>query len=213
MNLKELKELVKKGEGLHLEFKLKAAHPEKIVREIVAFANTEGGILLIGVNDDRVLKGLKFADEDDYILVKAIEKYCYPVISYSIERIAINDELEILKFDIYKSDQRPHYVKHDTANHDSKSYIRVRDRTVQASKEVREILKGKRKEKDLRFQYGEKEKQLIEYLSKNKYITLLQFMSLAKVSRQIASRTLVLLSLSNVLKIEADEIEDKFTLV
>jgi len=212
MSLKELKDLVKKGEGLQLEFKLKAAHPEKIVREIVAFANTEGGILLIGVNDDKILKGLKFADEDDYILVKAIEKYCYPLISYSIERIPITDELEILKFEIHKSDQRPHYVKSYIPNQDSKSYIRVRDKTVQASKEVREILKGKRKEKDLRFQYGEKEKQLIEYLSTNKYITLLQFMSLAKVSRQIASRTLVLLSLSNVLKIEADEIEDRFLL-
>jgi predicted HTH transcriptional regulator len=44
MDLKELKTLVKRGEGANLEFKLKASHPEKIVREVVAFANTDGGI-------------------------------------------------------------------------------------------------------------------------------------------------------------------------
>jgi predicted HTH transcriptional regulator len=50
---KALKALVRQGEGMHLEFKLKAAHPEKIVREIVAFANAQGGLLLVGVGDDK----------------------------------------------------------------------------------------------------------------------------------------------------------------
>ena len=36
MNVKELKNLVRQGEGTSLEFKLKATHPEKIIREIVA---------------------------------------------------------------------------------------------------------------------------------------------------------------------------------
>ena len=34
MELRLLKELVKKGEGEHVEFKLKSNHPEKIVREL-----------------------------------------------------------------------------------------------------------------------------------------------------------------------------------
>ncbi len=79
LDVKALKALVKQGEGMHLEFKLKAAHPEKIVREIVAFANTEGGLLLIGVSDDKSIPGLKFPDEEEYILTRAIAKYCAPV--------------------------------------------------------------------------------------------------------------------------------------
>ncbi len=71
-DLKSLKALVRQGEGMHLEFKLKATHPEKIVREIVAFANAEGGLLLVGVGDDRSVPGVKFADEDEYILTRAI---------------------------------------------------------------------------------------------------------------------------------------------
>ncbi len=71
-DLKSLKALVRQGEGMHLEFKLKATHPEKIVREIVAFANAEGGLLLVGVGDDRSVPGVKFADEDEYILTRPL---------------------------------------------------------------------------------------------------------------------------------------------
>ena len=58
----ELKRLALEGEGLQLEFKRKASHPEKIVRELIAFANTEGGTLLIGVDDDGSIPGLKYPD-------------------------------------------------------------------------------------------------------------------------------------------------------
>ncbi|MEQ8573732.1 MAG: ATP-binding protein, partial [Fulvivirga sp.] len=51
MTFQELKRLVSQGESETLEFKRKVAHPEKIVKEIVAFANTKGGKLLIGVSD------------------------------------------------------------------------------------------------------------------------------------------------------------------
>ena len=72
MELKELYRLVRKGEGETLEFKRKAAHPEKIVREVVAFANTKGGDLLIGVDDNGTIPGVKYAEEEIFVLNKAI---------------------------------------------------------------------------------------------------------------------------------------------
>ena len=57
MTLQEVKELAVKGEGLQIEFKKKAAYPEKIVREVIALANTQGGTLLIGVDDDAPGRG------------------------------------------------------------------------------------------------------------------------------------------------------------
>ena len=50
--VQQLKILVSQGEGASLEFKRKASFPEKIVREMIAFANTKGGIVLIGIGDD-----------------------------------------------------------------------------------------------------------------------------------------------------------------
>jgi predicted HTH transcriptional regulator len=210
MDLKELRALVKQGEGANLEFKLKASHPEKIVREVVAFANTNGGVLLIGVGDDRSIPGLKFADEDEYMLTRAIEKYCKPVVPYRLDRITVLPEREVLIFYIPASEHKPHYVMHDIQNNLGKVYVRVKDRSVQASKEVREVLKGERKSRNIRFTYGDKERTLMQYLAVKGMITVDEFSKAAQIPRAIASRTLVLLVLANVLKILPNEVQDYF---
>ncbi len=229
MDYKTLKELVRQGEGKHLEFKLKTNHPEKIVREIVAFANTDGGKLLIGVGDDRSIKGLKYADEDEYILVKAIEKYCSPNIDYSIDRVHVGDEYEVLVFNIKPSKDQTHFVYQDNATTSSaalyaipnkailpeskptkRTYIRVADKSIQASREMREILRRGRHARDIQFVYGDKEQKLIQYLGDNANITVESFAMVANISRRVASKTLILLVLANVLKVLPDEMTDKF---
>jgi len=212
MDLTAVEKLVRQGEGMHIEFKLKATHPEKIVREIVAFANTQGGTLLIGVSDDRQIKGLKFVDEEEFILTKAIDTYCHPRIPYQLHRVSVTDERELLALVILPGSQKPHYVMYDLKNQLGKVYVRVADRSIQASKEMREVLKGERKQRDIRFQYGEKEKTLLQYLGDNRQITVDQFAELANIPRHTASRTLVLLSLAHVLKITPHETGDFFTL-
>lgn len=211
--LKELKLLVKQGEGQQIEFKLKTNHPEKIIREVVAFANAEGGKLLIGVSDEKEVKGLRFADEDDYVLQKYITKHIYPAIEYEIERIRIEGEKEVLLFEIKSGNNKPYYVDIDGIPENRKAYVRAADKSVQASREIREILKGKRKAKNIRFQFGDKEKQLMEYIEHNGYITVTTFSEIAKINKRIASRTLVLLVLSNVLRVRVHEDGDIFTQV
>lgn len=210
MDLRTLKELVKQGEGDTLEFKLKTNHPEKIVREIVAFANSGGGKLLVGIGDDKTIKGLKYADEDEYILERAIQKYCTPPIPYRIERIALTDERDVLVFHIHRSTEKPHAVLDISGK--KKSYVRVKDRSVQASPEMREIMKRTRRTRDVRFNYGEKEKQLMQLLDKQQSVTVDSFASTAGIPRTMASRTLVLLVLANVLEVHPDEVRDRFTM-
>ena len=211
MNVKELKNLVRQGEGISLEFKLKATHPEKIVREIVAFANSKGGKLVLGVNDDKTITGLKFVDEEEYILVRAIERNCYPPINYELERIAITDERDVLVFTIPKSKEKPHYVQLENEQN-SKAYVRVKDRSVQASREVKQILR-RENEDGIKFTYGEKEKILMIFLAENQKITIEKFAEIARISPRSASHTLVLLVLSNVLKIQPDEVMDWYYLL
>ena len=210
MDMKTLRNLVRQGEGEALEFKLKANHPEKIIREIVAFANTNGGILLVGIGDDKGISGLKFADEDEYVLVRAIEKYCFPAVQYQIERLPINDERDILVFTIPKSEKKPHYVKLETDTH-PKAYVRVKDKSVQASKEVTKILR-REKEEGLMFNFGEKEKKLMVYLAENQKISVDLFSKLAHIPRWLAAKTLILLVLTNVLKVLPDEQIDWYVL-
>jgi predicted HTH transcriptional regulator len=211
MNVKELKNLVRQGEGTSLEFKLKATHPEKIVREIVAFANSKGGKLLLGVGDDKTIPGLKFVDEEEYILVRAIERNCFPPINYDLERIAITDERDVLVFTIPKSQKKPHFVQLENEE-SKKAYVRVNDRSVQASREVKQILR-RENEDGIKFTYGDKEKILMTYLSENKKITIEKFAEIAQIHPKSASHTLVLLVLSNVIKIQPDEVMDWYYLV
>jgi len=211
MNVKELKNLVRQGEGISLEFKLKATHPEKIIREIVAFANSKGGTLLLGVNDDKTIPGLKFVDEEEYILVRAIERNCFPPINYDLERIAITDERDVLVFTIPKSQKKPHFV-HFENEPNKKAYVRVNDRSVQASREVKQILR-RENEDGIKFTYGDKEKTLMIYLSENQKITIEKFAEIAKIPSRSAAHTLVLLVLSNVLRIQPDEVMDWYYLV
>jgi Predicted transcriptional regulator containing an HTH domain and an uncharacterized domain shared with the mammalian protein Schlafen len=59
MRYRELLELIEEGENIQCEFKRKFSTPEKIAREMIAFANTKGGYLLFGVDDDKKFLVLK----------------------------------------------------------------------------------------------------------------------------------------------------------
>lgn len=210
MKLSQLKTLVRNGEGDFIEFKLKPNHPEKIMKELVAFANTNGGQLLVGVDDDSTLRGLTFADEDEYVLIREIQTSIRPELNYTIERVKLENGKEIIIFTIKEHLNKPLYVISKEDASVQKAYVRVKDMSIQASKEQREIWKGQRKAKNLRFAFGEKEKALMTYLATNKYITVSKFAEIAQIPPKTASRTLVLLTLTNVLIFKPHEMEDHF---
>ncbi|MCS6822561.1 MAG: ATP-binding protein [Microscillaceae bacterium] len=204
MDLQELKKLVRKGEGQTLEFKLKANHPEKLVREMVAFANSNGGVLLVGIHDDKRIEGVSNPDEDEYLIEKAIQKHTFPPLPYHLERLPIDSkttEREVLIYHIPKSTQGYYSFVEYKPKKNFRAYIRLADKSVQASKEMKEVLKGKAKNKNIRFRFGEKERILMQYLADNKRISVKQFAELANIPYRVASRTLVLLVLAKVLSI------------
>ena len=51
--------LVSQPEGKTLEFKRDLSSPKPLLKTLVAFANTAGGRLVIGVSDDRQITGVK----------------------------------------------------------------------------------------------------------------------------------------------------------
>lgn len=227
MTLRELQLLVKEGEHATLEFKKKVAHPEKIVREIVAFANTQGGNLLIGVSDNGNLSGVRFPEEEAWTLNKAINQHCKPQIQYVQEKIALPGSKWILRYYISESPKKPHFVlepepvpahvfpKPSPAkrpNLRKRTYVRVADRSIQASREMREILRRRQQAQNIGFRWSEKEQALMQYLQEHPYITLRTYAIIANIPLPVASRTLVRLVLANVLDIQAAEGEDLFVL-
>lgn len=209
MTLHEIHRIAQQGEGLKVEFKKKAAFPEKIVREIIALANTEGGFLLIGVDDDGTVSGQRFIEEEVFVMQKAIGQHIQPKLEYQVEIFKLTPKKGIAVFSIPKSPERPHFLMEENRR---KAFVRVKDRSIQASKEMWEILKRGKNPKDMVFTYGEKENILMKSLGENGKITLKEFQFLAKLPKFLASKTLIRLVLANVIKIVPQEKEDIFIL-
>lgn len=209
MTLQELKVLVRQGEGERLEFKRKANHPDKIVKEMVAFANTHGGLLLIGVDDNGDTPGLRFADEERFVMEQAMAKYCWPPIPHTLHEVEVDEQHTILVYEIEASDSKPHIVIEDFEERRGKTFYRVEDRSIQASRELRQIIRRSGRGQ-VRFNYGDKEKMLLQYLEEHDFITLRHFAEMAKIPRWKASKCLVLLTLAGVIHIRPNGVEDKY---
>ncbi len=91
-------------------------------------------------------------------------------------------------------------------------FIRVEDKSIKASREVRQIIKRKQKQRDIRFRYGDHEKFLMQYLEENKSITLKEFIKASGLKPFYASNKLILLVLADVLSIVPHENGDRYTL-
>lgn len=208
-NLFDIRKLVLEGEGQHLEFKRKAAHPEKIVREFIAFANTDGGTLLIGVDDDGSIPGVKYPEEEIHVITAALQQTCRPLLVYQESVLPISENRSVIRYDISPS-EKLHFLNLDDKR---ETFVRVQDMSIKASAEMQEIIRRSKKKRDVRFVFGDAEKNLMGYLEQNPNITLQQYMKFSGLNRFLASRKLILLVLASVLKITASEKGDLYSRV
>ncbi len=210
MTLIELKRMAEFGEGPFIEFKLRVPRPEKIVREVVAFANTDGGKILIGVDDDGTLIGVKDVKEEEFALESALEALCTPPVPFSILTVPISRKREVLVVDVPASKKKPHFCM--PKGEKRTAFVRVKDQALEASREMVRLMRMSKHKKGVRFQYGPREHALIRYLDRYERITVHQFAKLVGIPPRLASQTLVLLTRANILRIHPSETEDQYTL-
>ena len=203
-----IKKLISEGEGVSLDFKKTITSCEKIARTMVSFANNKGGRLLIGVYDDGTIKGVKSEDEERYMITRAAHLFARPALEPTFEEVYVDDKL-VLVVDIKPSDEKPHYALAD----DGKwwVYIRVKDKSVLASKIVVDVLKRSSQDEGVLIEYSTKEKALLEYLGTNERINIQEYCKLLKMTRRGAQRVIVNLALSGVIKIHTNEKEEYYT--
>jgi predicted HTH transcriptional regulator len=213
MTLSELKQLVKKGEGQHLEFKKKADFPEKIVREMVAFANWGGGILLLGVDDAGRLSGLKFPDEEQFVMEAALAKYAKPSIPFQLQSIPIGQGLFVLQYRILNGLEKPYFWLTDQEKQVFRAFVRYEDQSIQASKEVFQILKWDPNRKGERpFQLNALEKKMLHHFNEHPFLTLKDLQKLGNLPPWRASNLLINWVKQGVLEVKPNPNGDLFLL-
>jgi len=208
MSVGALKRLVKTGEGTYLEFKRIIPSPEKIARELAAFANTRGGTMLIGVDDDQKLVGIDSYYEQEFLLDKAVNYCCVPPLPVKVETVQYKDR-EIIVVYVKEAEQKPVYVEQDGRK---MVFIRERDKSVQASREVENVLRNATSTSGITFEYGPNEQKLFRYLNEYQRISVKEFSNLVNISQRRAGRILVNLVSAGVLRLFNHEKKEYFTL-
>ncbi len=213
MNRRDLKELIEEGETIQCEFKRLFTTPEKIAKEMIAFANTKGGYILFGVDDDGEIVGVESEKAEAEMINDAAKNYCEPPLDYSINFIELHGK-EIVIVSIPESDNKPHrlqdYLKELDINK-SLVTVRVNDKSLQASKEMVRILKAQSGNLSLKkYTIGPVEKTVFEYLAKKEGISVKELSELVNISERRASRTLVKMVRANLLMIHTKDNGEEF---
>lgn len=107
MDAAELDRILTKPEDLHTEFKLQEAHPDDLAAALVAFANTDGGRLILGVADDRSVVGVSDPDRLARTVDSVASQNCQPPITI-LQEIVAKDGRPILVVNVPKGDERPY---------------------------------------------------------------------------------------------------------
>jgi Predicted transcriptional regulator containing an HTH domain and an uncharacterized domain shared with the mammalian protein Schlafen len=213
MTPRELEQLVDLGEGISLEFKRRVPRPERIAKEILAFANTNGGRIVLGVSDDGTIEGFEHIAEQQFLLRQATESHCSPPVEYDTERIVVGDHQDVIVVTVPESPNKPHVLVSDpSANGEGPVYVRVEERSIEASDETVQRLREQRTEGNVTFEFGETESLLMRYLDDYGRITVPQLAQLADISPEQASQTLLRLARANLLHLHESEDGDYFTL-
>jgi predicted HTH transcriptional regulator len=213
MYLLELHSLIEDGENSTVEFKRKFSSPEKIAKEMIAFANSKGGKILFGVDDDRTIVGVESEKGEMELIDTAARFYCEPEINYDYEIISIKKS-DIVVVHIPESTNKPHKLISDKIDDEVKVYIRYNDKSVLASRETINILKGSNvKSHPVKINFGEIEKSLLKHLEENDRITVKGFKKLVNISERRASRILVTLVRAQIIRHHRIDNNEFFTMV
>ncbi len=131
--------LISEGEHQQQDFKYRISDASRLARSVSAFANTDGGRLLIGVSDDGKLSGVH-DEEEIYMVHQAAYRYCRPEASIKFDTYhvastnpvyGVHNLRTIVVATIPPSDHRPVYAISNDGK--SRAYVRVADENIAAS--------------------------------------------------------------------------------
>ena len=188
--------LIAQGEHQQLDFKFEVSDSKKIARTLSAFANTDGGRILIGVKDNGNIAGVR-SEEEFYMIEAASNMYTKPSVPFTATRWNINGKT-VLEIYIAPSNKKPHTAPDKDDKY--KAYIRVDDENILANEVL--LLSWKKKERvdGLLLPLTRPVEKLLLYLETHPYINIRQFCRIAHINYYTARNILSDLIVINTLK-------------
>lgn len=181
-----IQDLIQEGEHQMLDFKFEISDSRRIARSLAAFANTDGGRLLVGVKDNGAIAGVR-SDEEIHMIQAAAEMYCQPKVEYTTEEWEINGKT-VLEVIIPKDK----YHKHKAPDNQGiyKIFVRVKDENLVADSVLIKVWKADKFARPAKIAFTDTETLLLHYLREHGEITLKEFLELAHISKRKAEAIL-----------------------
>lgn len=201
----KLLRMIDEGEHQQQDFKFAISDSKKIARSLVAFANTDGGRLLIGVKDNGAVAGVR-SEEEFYMIEAAAQMYCKPAINYGVNQHYYQGKT-VLEIVVEASDFKLH--KAPNKDGDYKVYTRVNDQNLLANSVYIRAMQQRLKPNNV-LRVSKPVELLLHYFENNNEITFSAYMRLARISRKITLQILAQLVSLEILTIHFYETGVKY---
>jgi len=190
--------MIAEGEHQRQDFKYCINDSRKIARSMVAFANTDGGRLLLGIRDNGSVAGIQ-SDEEYYMAEAAAKLYSKPPINFQTIQWMIEGK-SVLEIVIQKRDDLPHLAQ----NEDGKwlVYIRKGDQNIVAPRILLKVWEQLKSSRGVHIRFSDEEKRLLSLIALNQNLSLNQFSRQAKLPRWKGEKILVKLIAIGVVGME-----------
>jgi predicted HTH transcriptional regulator len=165
--MSELLGYISEGEGLHQDFKFRIDDQAKIARTLVAFANSSGGRLLIGVKDNGKIVGCD-PQEEFYMIEGAAEMFCQPSLDIR-SHIWQEKHHYVLEVKVEKSEKR-HKAKDEEGKW--RAYYRIDDHSLKGNSVLDQLWKLERSDKRKPKKFSDEEIGVIRLIRENQPISI-----------------------------------------
>ena len=169
--------LIHEGEHQQQDFKYRVANACKLAKTVSAFANTDGGRLLIGVRDDGHLSGVR-SEEEIYMLHQAAYKYCKPEASIKFDTYHVEGRTIVIAT-VPPSPNRPICALDEEGS--KRAYIRINDENIVASPVHLALWREQQKPQGAIMTYNDTVRQLLNAIEGQR--TLNQIVRSSRLSR------------------------------
>lgn len=190
-----IQRLIEEGEHEHQDFKFAISDARKISRSISAFANNDGGRLLIGVKDNGNIAGVR-SEEDIYMIEQAAQMYCRPAQDVKITAFSTEGGAIVIRAEISRSDKRP--VKSQEPDGSWRAYYRVKDENILAPAIMVKAWKCKESHRGEIVKFSDVECSLLRLLDDKGTTTVDEYARYAHISNAIAESIVVKLCAMDV---------------
>ena len=189
---------INEGEHQQQDFKFCISDSKKIARSLVAFANTDGGRLLVGVKDNGKIAGVR-SEEEFHMIEAAANLYSKPSVNFEFNTWKIEGKI-ILEINISPSDQRPHFALNE--KEEWKPYVRVHDENRMGNKILAAVWVQEKSNKSDSILFSSSEIELLKSLRNREYFSFNQFKRMSKLHYKRAEKLIIKLICWDIIDLE-----------